>query len=176
MRQNKQAKKQKEKKSSEQLARDWMLDHFRLRDNPIMKENPEIGEELIQVLQQNGGAFKRGELRDQVKGQGVVGRTDWIVTHVELKPGEQTPVNRKQQAINPCDSAQLTIQLKLCQEQDHICPMDKEWNLAQLSVAKRNMAAKRIIIDLRLLKAKRKKVNLYISRVEKTYRSYTAWG
>ena len=53
--------------------------------------------------------------------------------------------------------------------------MDKEWNLARLSVAKRNMAAKRIIIDLRLLKAKRKKVNLYISRVEKTYRSYTAW-
>ena len=62
MRQNMQAKKQKEKKSSEQLARDWMLDHFRLRDNPIMKENPEIGEELILVLKQNGGAFERGAM------------------------------------------------------------------------------------------------------------------
>ena len=96
MRQNKQARKQKEKKSSEQLARDWMLDHFRLRDNPIMKENPEVREELIQVLQRKGRMYKVGMLRDQVIGQGVAGKTDWIVAHVGLKPREETLVHTKQ--------------------------------------------------------------------------------
>ena len=73
-----------------------MLDNFRLRDNPIIKANPEVGEELIQTLQKKGQAFKGGAIRDQVVGQGVAGRTDWIITRVELKPGEETPVNMKQ--------------------------------------------------------------------------------
>ena len=52
MRQEKRPRNWKENKSSEeeQLSRDWVLDNFGLKDNPIMKENPEIGEELIQVL------------------------------------------------------------------------------------------------------------------------------
>ena len=70
------------------------MDNVCLRDNPIMKENPEIGQELIQFLQQKGRVFKGGALRDQVIGQGVAGRTDWIVARVALKPGEETPVNR----------------------------------------------------------------------------------
>ena len=73
-----------------------MLDNFRLRDNPIIKANPEVGEELIQTLQKKGRVFKGGGMRDQVIGQGVAGRTDWIIARVELKPGEETPVNMKQ--------------------------------------------------------------------------------
>ena len=75
-------------------------------------------------------------------------RTNWIIACVELKPGEETLVNMKQGAMNPDDSAQLTTQLKLWQEQDLIRPIDSEWDSALLSVAKKNTAVKRFVIDL----------------------------
>ena len=56
----------------------------------------------------------------------MAGRTDWIVARVELKPGEESPVNMKQRTMNPDDSAQLTAQLKLWQDQDLIQPIDSE--------------------------------------------------
>ena len=43
--------KKDENTEGEQLSRDWVLDNFRLRDNSIIKANPEVGEELIKVLQ-----------------------------------------------------------------------------------------------------------------------------
>ena len=140
------------------------MDNFRLRDNPIIKANPEVREEMIQTLQKKGRAFEGGAVRDQVIGKGVARRTDWIVARVELKPGEETPVNRKQWTINPDDSAQLTPQLKLWHKQDLIRPINSEWNSALLLVAKKNTAAKRFVIDLRPLNAKCKKINLYIGR------------
>ena len=90
-----------------------MLDNFWLKDNPIIKAKPEVGEELIPTLQKKGWAFEGGDTRDQLIGQGVAGRADWIIARVELKPREETPVNMKQQAMKPDDSAQLTAQLKL---------------------------------------------------------------
>ena len=74
----------------------------------------------MEILQRKGKAFEGGVARDQVIGQGVAGRTDWIVARVELKPGEESPVNMKQRTMNPDDSAQLTAQLKLWQDQDLI--------------------------------------------------------
>ena len=73
-----------------------MLDNFHARDNLIIKANQEVGEELLQVLQRKGRVFKGGALRDQVIGQEVARRTDWIIACVELKPREETPVNMKQ--------------------------------------------------------------------------------
>ena len=104
----------------EELSREWVIENFRLQDNPIIKNNPQVGEELIRVLQKKGQAFKGGAKRDQIIGQGVAGRTDWIVARVELKPGEETPVYMKQRAMNPKDSAQLTVQLKLWEQQQLI--------------------------------------------------------
>ena len=92
---------------------------------------------MIQVLQKKGKAFKGGATRDQVIGQGVAGRTDWIIARVEIKPGEETPVNMKQRAMNPDDTAQLTAQLKLWQEQDLIRPINSKWNYAVLSYKRR---------------------------------------
>ena len=85
-----------ENTEEEELSREWMLDNFRLTDNPIIMSNPEVGEELIRTLQKKGRAFKGGAVRDQVIVQGVARKTDWIVARVELKPGEETPVNMKQ--------------------------------------------------------------------------------
>ena len=68
--------------------------------------------------------------------------------------------------MNPEDFAQLTAQLKLWQEQDLIRPINSEWNSTLLSVAKKNTATKRFIIDLRPLNAKCKKINLYIGSME----------
>ena len=104
----------------------------------------------MQVLQWKGKAFEGGAERDQVIGQGVARRTDWIVARVELKPGEKSLVNMKQHTMNPDDSVQLTAQLKLWQDQDLIWPIDSGWNSTLLSVAKKNTAAKRYVIDLRL--------------------------
>ena len=100
------------------------------------------------MLQQKGQAFEGRALRDQVIGKGVAGRTDWILARVELKPGEENPVNMKQRAMNLDNSAQLTAKLKHWQEQDLICPINSEWNSALLSVAKKNTTAKHIVIDL----------------------------
>ena len=43
----------------------------------------------MEVLQWKGKAFEGGVARDEVIGQGVAGRTDWIVARVELKPGRR---------------------------------------------------------------------------------------
>ena len=110
----------------EELSRDWVIENFRLQDNPIIRNNPKVSKELIRVLQKKGKAFEGGATRDQVIGQGVAGRTDWIIARVELKPGEETPVNMKQRAMNPDDSTQLTAQLKLWQEQDLIRPINSK--------------------------------------------------
>ena len=113
-------KEQADRGSEKKLSRDWVLDNFPLRDNPIIKDNPEVGEQLMEILQRKGKAFEGGAARDQVIGQGVAGRTDWIVARVELKPGQKRPVNMKQHTMNSDDSAQLTAQLKLWQDQDLI--------------------------------------------------------
>ena len=84
------------------------------------------------------------------------------------------PVNMKQRAMNPEDSAQMTAQLKLWEQQDLIRPIDSEWNSALLSVAKKNTTAKRFVIDLRPLNTKCKKINLYIGSVKQISRSSTA--
>ena len=42
----------------EELSRDWVIENFRLQDNPITKDNPEVGEDLIRVLQKRGQAFE----------------------------------------------------------------------------------------------------------------------
>ena len=110
----------------EELSRDWVIENFRLQDNPIIRNNPEVGEDLIRVLQKKGQVFKGGAQRDQIIGQGVAGRTDWIVARVELKQGEEMLVNIKQRAMNPEDSAQLTAQLKLREQQDLIRPIDSK--------------------------------------------------
>ena len=70
------------------------------------------------------------------------------MARVELKPMEETPVNMKQRTMNPDNSAKLTAQLKLWQEQELIRPIYSEWNSALLLVAKKNTAAKRFVIDL----------------------------
>ena len=31
----------------EDLSRDWVIENFQLQDNPIIRNNPEVGEELI---------------------------------------------------------------------------------------------------------------------------------
>ena len=56
--------KKEENPKGEKLSRDWVLDNFRLTDNPIIKANPEVGEELIQTLQKKGQAFEGGAVRD----------------------------------------------------------------------------------------------------------------
>ena len=43
-----------ENPAGEKLSRDWVLDNFCLRDNPIIKANPKVGEELIQTFQKKG--------------------------------------------------------------------------------------------------------------------------
>ena len=96
------------------------------------------------------------------------------MARVELKPREETPVNMKQRTTNPDDSAQLTTQLKLWQEQDLIRPIDSEWNSALLSVAKKNTEAKRFVIDLRPLNAKCKKITFTLAAWSKTSRNSTA--
>ena len=63
-------KEQADQGSEEKLSKDWVLDNFRLRDNPIIKDNPEVGEQLMEILQQKGKAFEGGAARDKVIGQG----------------------------------------------------------------------------------------------------------
>ena len=62
------------------------MDNFQLRDNPIIKANPEVREKIIQTLQKKGRAFKGGAVRDQVIGKEVAVRTVWIMVRVELNP------------------------------------------------------------------------------------------
>ena len=38
----------------EELSRDWVIENFGLQNNPIIRNNPEVGEDLIRVLQKKG--------------------------------------------------------------------------------------------------------------------------
>ena len=44
----------------EELSRDWVIENFRLQDNPIIRNNPEVGKDLIRVLEKKGQAFEGG--------------------------------------------------------------------------------------------------------------------
>ena len=44
------SKKQVDRNLEENLLKNWALDNFQLRDNPIIKDNPELGEQLMEVI------------------------------------------------------------------------------------------------------------------------------
>ena len=51
-------KEQADQGSEKKLSKDWVLDNIRLQDNPIIKDNPDVGEQLMEVFQRKGKAFE----------------------------------------------------------------------------------------------------------------------
>ena len=55
----------------DEMSKHWVMENFRLNNNPILDSNPQVKEKLIKVLQKKGRAFEGGAKRDLVIGQGV---------------------------------------------------------------------------------------------------------
>ena len=45
---------QEENTKEDELSWEWVMENFQLKDNPIIKASPEVGEELIHILRKKG--------------------------------------------------------------------------------------------------------------------------
>ena len=130
------------------LSPEWIREAFKLDSNELLSANPKLKQDLIDILARHPTAFKGGASKSQSIGQGCAGRTDWITARVELKDGEQSPVNVRQRPMHPYDLNLLEAQLKLWRSQQMIEPVNSEWNSALLAVSKQDTTAKRFCLDL----------------------------
>ena len=148
------------------LSAGWVEEAFRLSNNEVLKDKPELKKRLIDVLRTHGGAFDGGPYRDRKVAQQGAGRTHWITARVELNDDNKGPIHCKQRRMHPHDEELLSSQLALWIEQGVIEPCESQWNSALLSVAKKDSTLKRFCIDLRPLNKQCKKLSVFQGSID----------
>ncbi len=148
------------------LSAGWVEEAFRLSNNEVLKDKPELKKQLIDVLRQHGSAFDGGPYRDREVAQQGAGRTHWITARVELNDDNKGPIHCKQRRMHPHDEELLSSQLALWIEQGVIEPCESQWNSALLSVAKKDSTLKRFCIDLRPLNKQCKKLSVFQGSID----------
>ena len=148
------------------LSDEWVKEAFKLSDNKVLKDKPEVMGQLVKVLAKHGPAFKGGPHRAQETIQQGAGRTHWIMARVELKDDSKGPTHVKQRRMHPHDEDLLSSQLALWIEQGVIEPCESQWNSALLSVSKKDSTLKRFCIDLRPLNKQCKKLSVFQGSIE----------
>ncbi len=148
------------------LSAGWVEEAFRLSNNEVLRDKPELKKQLIDVLRQHGSAFDGGPYRDREVAQQGAGRTHWITARVELNDDNKGPIHCKQRRMHPHDEELLSSQLALWIEQGVIEPCESQWNSALLSVAKKDSTLKRFCIDLRPLNKQCKKLSVFQGSID----------
>ena len=148
------------------LNKEWVEEAFRLSNNEVLKDKPELKKQLVEVLTKHGPAFDGGPYRDRGTAQQGAGRTHWITARVELNDDNKGPIHCKQRRMHPHDEDLLSSQLALWIEQGVIEPCESQWNSALLSVAKKDSTLKRFCIDLRPLNKQCKKLSVFQGSIE----------
>ena len=95
------------------LSDDWVKEAFKLSDNEVLKDKPELMGQLVKVLAKHGPAFEGGPHRAQETDQQGAGITHWITARVELKDDSKGPTHVKQRRMHPHDEDLLSSQLAL---------------------------------------------------------------
>ena len=148
------------------LSEDWVKDVFRLSDNEVLKDKPELMGQLVKVLANHGPAFEGGPHRAKETGQQGAGRTHWITARVELKDDTTGPAHVKQRCMHPHDEDLLSSQLALWIKQGVIEPCKSQWNSALLAVSKKDSILKCFCIDLRPLNKQCKKLSVFQGSID----------
>ena len=148
------------------LSDKWVEEAFKLSDNEVLKEKPELRGQLVKVLAKHGPAFEGGPYRAQDTTQQGAGRTHWITARVELKDDSKGPTYCKQRRMHPHNEDLLSSQLALWIEQGVVEPCESQWNSALLSVSKKDSTLKRFCIDLRPLNKQCKKLSVFQGSIE----------
>ena len=148
------------------LIVDWVKDAFRLSDNEMLKDKPELMGQLVKVLANHGPAFEGGPHRAKETGQQGAGRTHWITAQVELRDDTTRPAHVKQRRMHPHDKDLLSSQLALWIKQGVIKPCESQWNSALLAVSKKDSTLKRFCIDLRPLNKQCKKLSVFQGSID----------
>ena len=148
------------------LNKGWVEEAFRLSNNDVLRDKPELKKQLVEVLTKHGPAFDGGPYRDRDTAQQGAGRTHWITARVELNDDNKEPIHCKQRRMRPHDKELLSSQLALWIEQGVIEPCESQWNSALLSVAKKDSTLKRFCIDLRPLNKQCKKLSVFQGSIE----------
>ena len=148
------------------LSAGWVEEAFRLSNNEVLRDKPELKKQLVDVLTKHGPAFDGGPYRDRDVAQQGAGRTHWITARVELNEDNNGPIHCKQRRMHPHDEELLSSQLALWIEQGVIEPCESQWNSALLSVAKKDSTLKRFCIDLRPLNKQCKKLSVFQGSIE----------
>ena len=78
------------------LSNELVKEAFKLSDNKVLKDKPELMGQLVKVLAKHGPAFEGGPHRAQETIQQGAGRTHWITARVELKDDSKGPTHVKQ--------------------------------------------------------------------------------
>jgi hypothetical protein len=92
--------------------REQVVEDMGLRNNPLLKENPEIMKKAIALVKEYADIF--GE-----KGKKEVGETDMVEFEVTLKEGSK-PVRQKVRPLNPHQKESLKKQMETWKKEDII--------------------------------------------------------
>jgi hypothetical protein len=125
----------------EQVERD-----LKIRENPLMKNNPKLQKKVTNLFCQYGDIISRHEFD--------YGHMSEIQCQIQLKPGEEEPVKLKARPLNPAQEESLKKQLEEWEAGGIIERTQSTWAFPIVGVRKKNSDVTRWCVDYRLLNRK----------------------
>ena len=144
-----------------------MFKNFKMYDNQFLKDNPEIQEELIKILQRyaealEGGAEWGPTSRTRSRRKNRLGHGSCWTAWSKHCPCECEAASYESSWMNNYLLPNYSCgKIKGCSQQVETC-----WNSSILSVSKKDLTAKRFVLDLRPLNAKCKHLAIHIGSVD----------
>ena len=126
-----------------QEKREFLEGKLKLGENPLVKENPEIREEILKAFTDNWDAVSKDDFD--------YGHATAVQCQIQLKPGEETPVKLRARPLNPAQEASMKKQLKEWEAAGVIEKTQSPWAFPMVGVKKKDSDMIRWCVDYRLL-------------------------
>ncbi len=141
-----------------QDKREFLRGKLKLDENPLIKENPNLGEEILQAFTDNWDAVSKDDFD--------YGHATAVQCQIQLKPGEETPVKLRARPLNPAQEASMKKQLKEWEAAGVIEKTQSPWAFPMVGVKKKDSDMIRWCVDYRLLNQKTVKDAYPLSSIE----------
>ena len=130
----------------DRTLRQQVMKDLKISENPLMKGNSKLQGEVLDLFCQYGDIISRHEFD--------YGHTTEIQCHIQLKPGEETPVKMKARPLNPAQEDSLRKQIHEWERGGIIEKTQSPWAFPMVGVKKKNSDITRWCVDYRLLNQK----------------------
>jgi len=146
------------KKQPPERIRTFIEKELNLRDNEILKNDPDLAERVIQLFIQYEDTLSKHEFD--------YGHTTAVQCQIQLKPGEEVPVKLKARPLNPAQEESMRLQLEEWEKSGIIEKTQSPWAFPMVGVKKKGSNQIRWCVDYRLLNQKTVKDAYPLSSIE----------